>query len=736
MTRLSKLSKSEESATRSHSGLLLGIFAVSLVLRIVAIDVPVNLDEVSWMERGSEFFRQFLEEDYQDTYLRHHPGIVNMWIVGSGMFLNCKLHELMPGLFDLAESLTVRECMKSEQFSIALFVLPRLEQAIVTSICTSALYALTRRLLGKSIAGIAIVLVILDPFFLAYQRFLTTDALQVDLGALGLLLLLLYLRGNGKTPRRTLRDRLGLLASGVLMGLATAAKIPALFVLPAVLTWIVCIEMGMWAPVFRPRGWRWQIFDLTLWLAMIPATIYTIWPVLWVAPQATLDRLYQGLLEESQRGFFFFLGQLTDAPNILFYPVVLLYRLSPAISIGAMVYAIARLRPRLYRWFGKNLPLGKTGFAHINARPELNALILAIAWVLVALSLLDSKIDRYILPTVPFFAILAATGWLQVWHWLDRRFPRLGKKLTAKVGTKNRENRRAKSNPALRCALFLILAQLAVLLPHFPYYITYFNPLLGGSRIAQHLLMVGQGEGLDRAARWLNQSPEAARTVVASAYSKALEPYFLGEATNIGRDKPSPERLRRWVGAHRIVLYFNQFQRQIPDGEFLTYYQEQQPLYTLHIDGLDYVRIYPGPTLLPEDLARIESPVNATFTPSIRLLGYDLNRDRWTPEKPGRITLYWHFIEPTPPNLEVEITLIDAIDEVQQQWQSPLVNGYLGKTESIAIGTLLRDFHQLPFASDVTPGRYKVRIRLVFPDADRSPSGNLLTLGEVEIGSD
>ena len=724
MTRSSKLSKSETSAPSSDGGLLLGIFALSLMLRIIAIDVPVNLDEVSWMERGSEFFRQFLEGDYQDTYLRHHPGIVNMWTIGSGMFLNCQLHALMPGLFDLDEGLAVRECMKTERFSIALFVLPRLFQALITSICTSGIYALARRLLGKSIAGVAIILLILDPFFLAYQRFLTTDALQANFMVLALLLLLLYLRGNGKTPHPTFRDRWKLLVSGVLMGLATAAKIPALFVLPAVITWIVCIERGMWSPVFRPRGWIWQIIDFVLWLAIVPATIYGIWPVLWVAPETALTRLYGGLLEESQRGFFFFWGQLTDSPNILFYPVVLLYRLSPAILLGAIVYAIARLRPRIYRWLGKNLPMGKTGFAQINTRPELNALIVVVVWVLAILSLLDSKIDRYTIPMVPFLAMLAATGWLHVGYWLRERLPMLGKK------------RKAQFNPAGVCAVFLIAAQLAVLVPHFPYYISYFNPLLGGSRVAQHLLMVGQGEGLDRAGRWLNESPNADRTFVASAYSKALEPYFLGETTNISRNPPTPERLRRWAGAHRIVLYANQFQRQVPDPDFLDYFQGQDPLYTVNVDGLDYVRVYPGPTLLPEDLNGIEVSVNATFTPTIRLLGFDLSRDRWTPEKPGKMTLYWQFIDRISPNIEVAISLVNATDEVQQQWQAPLVNGYLGKTEAIELGTLLRDFHQLPLSSEFVPGRYKVRVKLIFPDLDGQASGNFLTLGEVEIGKD
>jgi 4-amino-4-deoxy-L-arabinose transferase-like glycosyltransferase len=77
---------------------------------------------------------------------------------------------------------------------------------------------------------------------------LTTDALQADLSVLGLLLFLLYLRGDS--------DRRSLIISGVLMGLATAAKIPTLFVLPAVLVWIAFIELGLWQANFHSRGWK------------------------------------------------------------------------------------------------------------------------------------------------------------------------------------------------------------------------------------------------------------------------------------------------------------------------------------------------------------------------------------------------------------------------------------------------------------------------------------------------
>ncbi|HIK52814.1 MAG TPA: glycosyltransferase family 39 protein [Oscillatoriales cyanobacterium M59_W2019_021] len=666
---------------------LIGIFLVSLGLRIVAIDVPINLDEVSWLERGAEFFRQFLEGDWHDTYLRHHPGVPNMWLTGLGMFLNCQLRQSFPEWFDLAIDLNLRACMKTEAFPISLFVLPRLLQAIVTSAGMVGFYLLTQRLVGRSIAAMATILLLFEPFFLAYQRFLTTDALQTDFTVLGLLLLLLYLRGNSSQPQRF--PRLGLIASGVLVGLATAAKIPALFVLPGVAMWVVAIEWGWWQPQFQPRGWRRQLLDIALWLGIVLLTFYAIWPALWVAPIATLEKLYQGLQQESHRGFFFFLGQMTDSPNLLFYPVVLLYQFSPALLLGVAIVLFPAK-------FNKTKP-----------QPELAAMAMVTASVLLSLSLLSSKIDRYLLPIVPFLEIGAAVGWLRLWQALD--IPKNRVKLLG---------------------FALAAMQAIVLIPYFPYYLTYFNPLFGGSRVAKHLLMVGQGEGLERAARWLNQSPNARQMLVASGYSGAFAPYFHGETVKISRDLPSDAKLRWWMQANRVVLYINQFQRQIPDPRFLAYFNVQQPLYDLKIDGLDYVRVYPGPTPLPEDLQRIQHPktiawdasyrANSRQNPAaVRLLGYDLKGNRFFPSDRAVVSLYWKFPAPPPPDLEVEISLVDnSTGETVSRDREPLVGGYL-KLENLAANAIVRDVHSLALAPFLTPGRYTLHLAWIV-------SGNLV----------
>ncbi|AOY80541.2 glycosyltransferase family 39 protein [Moorena producens JHB] len=254
--------------------ILLAIFLVSLVLRVLGITVAFNVDERNWMRRGSLFLWRLLEGDLADTYLRHHPGVTNMWLTGSSQLLNCQFHKLFPGWLNLNQAQSLEACLNTSNFPISSFVMPRLLQAVMTSACMVGIYILAKRLLGRPAALAAISLLILEPFFLAYQRSITTDALQTDFGILGLLLLLLYLRGDG--TRRTL------VASGALMGLALAAKIPTIFVLPGVGLWIVLIELGVWQASFPQRGWKRQTVDMMLWGITFCAVIFLIWPALWV----------------------------------------------------------------------------------------------------------------------------------------------------------------------------------------------------------------------------------------------------------------------------------------------------------------------------------------------------------------------------------------------------------------------------------------------------------------------
>lgn len=361
------------------------IFLISLVSRTLAITASLNTDEGLWIYRGSQFIRRLFEGDLTHTILKHYPGVPNMWLTGSGMLVNCWLNNFFPGFLGVDLPLDVGGCLNLEQFPINLYIIPRLVQAVVTSACMVCIYLLIRRLLGQAIALYTIIILLLEPFFLAYQRFITTDALQADFAILAVLLFLLYLQKDGK--------RKFVLASGVFLGLATAAKITALFLLPAIAIIIGLIELGIWQEAFLSRGWKQQLRGFQLWLATILVTFILIFPAMWVSPGYVLDRIRDGVLQESDRGFLFFLGQLTHSPGILFYPLVLVYRLSPILQVGLVATSLVLLIPKLRRR-QKNIP-------------AIAAIALIAVWVILILSASDNKIDRYINLCLPMLAILA-----------------------------------------------------------------------------------------------------------------------------------------------------------------------------------------------------------------------------------------------------------------------------------------------------------------------------------------
>ena len=687
--------------------ILWGIFLVSLALRILAITVPFNVDEGNWMSRGSLFLWRLLEGDLAETYLRHHPGVPNMWLTGSSQLLNCQLHKLVPGWLSLNQVQNLEACLNTSNFPIGSYVMPRLLQAVITSACMVGIYILAQRLLGRPAALAGISLLILEPFFLAYQRLITTDALQTDFGILGLLLLLLYLRGDG--TRRTL------VASGSLMGLAVAAKIPTIFVLPGVGLWIILIELGVWQASFPQRGWKRQTLDMMLWGITFCVVIFLIWPALWVAPLETLAKLYEGLLQEADTGDQFFWGQVTDSPGLIFYPLALAYRLSPTLQVGLLTCLAVLLIPRLRQ--------------HLAKIPELVALTLIPISVLVIVSVIARKYDRYMMIIWPELALLAGAGWRIIGAWV--------KYWGTPFWSRGREKWR--TIRGVKTALILALAQIIFLVPHYPYYLTYYNPLLGGPRVAKNLLMMGQGEGLEGAAQWLNQSPKAREMKVSAWYGAALTPYFQGETKGICRNKCREPR--RWTGANRVVFYINQIQRRFPESEMLDYFLVQEPLYTVQLHGVDYVQVYPGPVPLPEDLEQIQVPLFRSFGEQVRLLGYDLNTSILKSGEKLLVTFYWEFLEPVPPNFTLNMSLSNEDGNRFNASEASLLNGYLPLAQ-IAPGQIIRDVRKLTITPKTSPGFYRLEVGWFSPnkkqalpvqDGNKNSQGNQAFIAEVEI---
>jgi hypothetical protein len=407
------------------------------------------------------------------------------------------------------------------------------------------------------------VFVGLDPFYLALSRVLHLDALLTTFVTLSVLSLMVYVRSRPKLRY--------LLFSALTGGLAIASKSPGLFLGP----WatIVILTSGRNAGRERREGTRAKLKAIVLWGVIAMTTVVLLWPVLWVDPVGALGQvLGQALIYVDTPHWHsnFFWGQIRPDPGPAFYPVAWAFRTTPWVALGLLMVPLVR---------GKR----GGGFRRQSHGFMLGGFVLAYV---VLMTLGAKKFDRYLLPAFPFLDLLAAVGWAELLHrWL-----------TVAKGYWKRWI------PAL-LVLVLAMAQFAELWPTRPYYFSYYSPLLGGARSAQRMLLVGWGEGLERAASYLNALPGAEHLNVSTEHVSQFSPFFRGRTSAAKEFDVSY--------SDYIVIYVNTVQRWRVPEVLKWFHEREKPDHVISVNGADYVWIY-GNTPLREALAYIDERADPT----------------------------------------------------------------------------------------------------------------------------
>src|SRR5690606_33509450 len=136
-------------------------------------------------------------------------------------------------------------------------------------------------------------------------------------------------------------------------------------------------------------------------------------------------------------------------------------------------------------------------------------LLLYALGFLLFMNLGAKKFDRYLLPSYLPLELTAGAGWGAALLWARERAIRKGtlRYLPLFAGS-------------------LVAAQAALALSTYPYFLSYYNPMMGGSARAPEEMMIGWGEGADQAGRYLDAKPDAADLVAASGYTNGPFSYF------------------------------------------------------------------------------------------------------------------------------------------------------------------------------------------------------------------
>jgi hypothetical protein len=512
-----------------------------------------------------------------------------------------------------------------------------------------------------------------------------------------------------------------LLLSGVCGGLAALSKTPAALLGP------ILVVSGLFYALFPAPGTagalRWKRLGLALvgWGVVAMGAFFALWPAMWTRPTFAVTWIVRNI-QSVNRSFhpttgIFWEVQQSDQ-NPFYYLIAFPYHLTPLTTMG-IIGGLALVVAGLAAWRRKGQDSVSAYAAGVL--PLSLSLITYIILFIGPISLVSRRGDRYILPVFFAAGLLSA---LALW-WLlllaARFYPALTNRFTEKWPWLS----------STRLAVGIIFVQAFFVLMYHPYYLAYYNPVLGGYRTAPYQVNVGWGEGLDLAARYLNQATagrgqqsEGELPRVAAWYSSQFAPFYRGLTIDLSSESAA-------LTGDYTVFYINQVQRGFPSGEILDYFRQRRPKEIIKLGGIPYVWIYPGPVVSKSPPESYTFPENVVLGGGARLVGVDVpgltmpadafsaarndsvRTDLPTPggeALPGLpVTLYWETLAEIHGEHNIYIRLVD--DEGNSWGQvDRLIMAGLWRPDRWHSGYFIRDEYRMPIDPATPPGTYQLEI--------------------------
>ena len=518
--------------------ILLSVFLITFVPRIIGLGTMIVADEQLWVWRSITFIKSILNADLLGTSISGHPGVMTMWLtaISTGIaFLAYGYKELSDLLFP--GQLTI---------------------AITTYLAIILTYFLIKELFNERIAIISLILIALDPFYLAFSRIIHLDALMTSFMTLSFLSFLIYM-----TKSKRLRF---LVSSGVFAGLGILTKIPAVFLFPIVASIVFSgfLHDLVTGDSSVAKLLKEHLLTCVIWSLTTFGVIFILWPALWVDPVLFLKLFMKAPGMVAHEHGQFFMGAPVNDPGYLYYPVVILLRMSPLTLVFSLIYFFYVL------FYFTKYPKSWGGI-----EKDAVFLIIYIFLFVVFMSLGAKKVGRYILPVFPILDIIAALG---IFITFDRLTKKFAKQSRVKI--------------CFSVLVFIVLiTQIIPIIRLHPYYLSYYNPLVGGPCIAQEAILIGRGEGMALVAEYLNRKEDPENITVASEFAYLLRVQFKGKVKSTKIEEYEPNTLNE---VDYLVVYISGLQKRtlrIPN-EVLQYHNTHEPEHTVRINGINYAYIY------------------------------------------------------------------------------------------------------------------------------------------------
>lgn len=411
----------------------------------------------------------------------------------------------------------------------------KLPIVFITSIFCLLLFHILKNVFDKRVAILAFLFCAFEPHFLAHCREFQLDALLTSFMSLSLLFYIYFLQS---------KKCLYLCFCALCNALGVLTKLPALLLLP------------LFASLSLYNFWnkKKEFLRYTCIFLLIFSFTLFIWPIMWkdpffalkgmIFPSAQLMELKKDLkfgdntLIESIRiphWNNFFLGRIVKDPGPFFYPLVFLFNMGEITSLlffAAIIY-----------------------FLFYKKDKRLFCIFFYIFFVALTLTFAQKKLTRYMLPTFPVINVLCACFIVYAFSAKKKFFLSLS-------------------------SLCVFLHIFFSLLLH-PYYLAHYNRLFFSPKSAQHVFFIGWGEGLEKAALYINQKENSKNLKVATWYEDVFRLFSNSRVYGLSFAEE----------ADYIILYINQIQRNLFPN-VLKKYEGKMPEHVIKINGIEYCKIY------------------------------------------------------------------------------------------------------------------------------------------------
>ncbi len=547
--------------------LLAVLIAIAAIPRFSGLGRFTSIDEPFWLRAGGNFYYAISHHQFEYTLYDYHPAVTTMWIVTAGMLTYFPDYRTLANGY-LKPPKFYAFFTDHSKSMLQLIIVSRAYQTILIIVLLLVLYLLLRVLFNSWKAFLATGLLSSAPYFLGHSRLLNHEALFSLFLLISLLSLLSYFHLR--------RRMLFLLLSGIAAGLTQLTLSTGMVLFPVAALLVI---VAAWRSAKRIRAALWiAAKTFGMWLLAAVVTYVLLWPGIWVAPAEMLSYVYGNAYSYIFQGARLSAAAGVPAPHLTVVSVAgglskylqgLEWRVTPVTWIGfalAMWVAVRSARK------GPTEP-----YASVIASGVLLGCLIFLVFSVVP----GRQAPHYIIATYACIEVVSGLGYAYTIQSLISRSRRLAAWLVP------------------GCSAVLLLAQLGSSLAFYPYYITYYDPLVKalGPKLQNPILNdTGYGVGLDQAAAYLAQKPGASQMTVMSANGDgSFSYYFPGMTIPMNYLRLSDRLVMQAIVKCQYVVvdYYNQRRLRM-----LSDLKGVRPEKTIVVDGIDFLRIYRAADIL------------------------------------------------------------------------------------------------------------------------------------------